>query len=359
VFTTKGTKPTKKIFSGQVAKAPRKMISEEKQTSNFASLRVCARYVPLINKASAIGYRGPEIIAAAASRSNACLSRLSDFLALTKPEITFLVLLATAVGSIMASASIDPAILFHTLFGTALLASGAAALNQYLERFHDAKMRRTAGRPLPAGRVTPREALYFGMGLSVAGTLYLALSANTLTSMIGLIALLSYLFVYTPLKRHTHLCTVIGAFPGAAPVLMGWSAVQGSLAPQAWLLYATLFLWQFPHFLAIAWLYREDYSHAGMLMLPGEHKSGSAFRQMWLTSLALIIASVAPSLVGMTGKLYLYFALLFGVGLLFFVQRAASIRSKRAARQLLHATVIYLPLLYVVMILDRTGLPIG
>ena len=336
------------------------MISEEKQTPNCASLRVCARYVPLINKASAIGYRGPEIIVAAASRSNAYLSRLSDFVALTKPEITFLVLLATAVGSIMASASVDLLSLFHAPLGTALLASGAAALNQYLERLHDARMRRTANRPLPAGRMTPQEALYFGMGLSVAGTLYLALSENYLTAMIGLIALLSYLFVYTPLKRRTHLCTLIGAFPGAAPVLMGWSSVQGNLAPQAWLLYATLFLWQFPHFLAIAWLYREDYSQAGMLMLAdNDTKSGSTFRQMWIASLALIIASLAPSLIGMTGKLYLYFALLFGVGLLFFVQRAASIRSKRAARQLVHATVIYLPLLYVVMILDRTGLPIG
>jgi len=180
-----------------------------------------------------------------------------------------------------------------------------------------------------------------------------------LTTMIGLIALLSYLFVYTPLKRRTHLCTLIGAFPGAAPVLMGWSAAQGSLAPEAWLLFATLFLWQFPHFLAIAWLYREDYSHAGMLMLPDKYKSGSAFRQMWVTSLLLIIASVAPSLIGLTGKLYLYFALFLGLALLVFVDRAASIRSKKAARELLHATVIYLPLLYLVMILDRTVLRFG
>src|SRR5262245_26277536 len=285
--------------------------------------------------------------------------RLSDFVALTKPEITFLVLLATAVGGIMASVSVNPAILFHALFGTALVASGAAALNQYLERTHDASMRRTANRPLPAGRLSPREALNFGTGLSAAGSLYLALSTNALTSMIGLITRLSYLFVYTPLKRRTHFCTLIGAFPGAAPVLMGWSAAQGNLAPQAWLLYATLFLWQFPHFLAIAWLYREDYSHAGMFMLPDEHKSGSAFRQMWVTSLLLIIASVAPSLIGMTGKLYLYSALLFGAGLLFFVQRAASHRGKHAARQLLHATVIYLPLLYLVMILEKATLPVA
>jgi heme O synthase-like polyprenyltransferase len=152
------------------------------------------------------------------------LSRVSDFVALTKPEITFMVVLATAVSSVMASTSLDQFILLHALFGTALVASGAAALNQYLERFHDAKMRRTANRPLPAGRVSPREALYFGTGLSAAGTLYLALTANNLTAMIGLIALLSYLFVYTPLKRRMRLCTLIGALPGAAPVLMGWSA---------------------------------------------------------------------------------------------------------------------------------------
>ena len=288
------------------------------------------------------------------------LSRVSDFFALTKPEITFLVLLATAVGSIMASASVNLVSLFHALFGTALVASGAAALNQYLERFHDATMRRTANRPLPAGRLTPREALYFGMGLSVTGTLYLALTANILTSLIGVAALLSYLFLYTPLKRRTYLCTLIGAFPGAAPVLMGWSAAQGSLAPQAWLLYATLFLWQFPHFLAIAWLYREDYAQARMLMVPDEHnKIAGTFRQMWIASLALIVTTLAPSFIGMTGNLYLYFALFFGLGLLFFVHRAALIRSKKAARQLLHATVIYLPVLYLVMILDKAASRIG
>jgi protoheme IX farnesyltransferase len=301
----------------------------------------------------------PEIIFLAPLRlKGKILLRVSDFVMLTKPEITFLVLLATAVGSIMASASVNLVSLFHALFGTALVASGAAALNQYLERFHDATMRRTANRPLPAGRITPREALYFGTGLSVTGTLYLALTTNTLTSFIGVAALLSYLFLYTPLKRRTHLCTLIGAFPGAAPVLMGWSAVQGSLAPQAWLLYATLFLWQFPHFLAIAWLYREDYAQAGMLMLPDEHNKGRrTFCQMWFASLALIIVTLGPSLISMTGQLYLYFALLFGLGLLFFVYRVSSRPSKNAARQLLHATVIYLPLLYLVMILDKAVFP--
>lgn len=311
----------------------------------------------LIDRPMGNGYRSTAMDAAAVTNS---ISRAMDFIALIKPEITFMVLLATGVGSVMASTSLDSWVLLHALFGTALVASGAATLNHYLERAHDAKMRRTANRPLPAGRLTPREALYFGIGLSLTGTLYLALTANALTSLIGLAALLSYLFLYTPLKRRTHLCTLIGAFPGAAPVLMGWSAVQGNLAPKAWLLYATLFLWQFPHFLAIAWLYREDYAQAGMLMLPnGDSEGGNTFRQMWAASLALIAATLVIGLVGMTGKLYLYFALLLDLGLLFFVYRVSSQRSKDAARQLLHATVIYLPLLYLVMVLDKAGLPTG
>jgi heme o synthase len=321
---------------------------------------ITSEAIALVAEVGVSGYRTTELGAAAETRSTVRLSRVSDFVALTKPEITFLVLVAASVGSVMASKSLDQLTLLHTLFGTALVASGAAALNQYLERAHDATMHRTANRPLPAGRIRPREALCFGMGLSVTGTLYLAVTANTLTSLIGAAALLSYLFLYTPLKRRTHLCTLIGAFPGAAPVLMGWSSVQANLAPQAWLLYATLFLWQFPHFLAIAWLYREDYAQAGMLMLPDEHnKIGSTFRLMWVASLTLIITTLVPGLIGMTGKLYFHVALWLGQGLLFFVYRAASLRSKHAARQLLHATVIYLPLLYLIMILDKAALRMG
>ena len=326
---------------------------------NFARSKsaIGSETLPLIDKPMGNGYRSTAITAVALTTPS---SRAMDFVTLTKPEITFMVLLATGVGSVMASKSLDPLSLLHALFGTTLVASGAATLNQYLERGHDSKMRRTANRPLPAGRVNPREALYFGIGLSVTGTFYLAVIANILTSVIGVAALLSYLFLYTPLKRRTYLCTLIGAFPGAAPVLMGWSAAQGSLAPQAWLLYATLFLWQFPHFLAIAWLYREDYAQASMLMVPDEHnKIAGTFRQMWIASLALIVTTLAPSFIGMTGSLYLYFALFFGLGLLFFVHCAALIRSKKAARQLLHATVIYLPVLYLVMILDKAASRIG
>jgi heme o synthase len=311
----------------------------------------------LIDRPMDNGYRSIAITSIAVTTP---ISRAMDFITLIKPEITFMVLLATAVGSVMASTSLDFLVLLHALLGTGLVAGGAAALNHYLERAHDAKMRRTANRPLPAGRLTPREALYFGIGLSLTGTLYLALTANALTSLIGLAALLSYLFLYTPLKRRTPLCTLIGAFPGAAPVLMGWSAVQGNLAPKAWLLYAALFLWQFPHFLAIAWLYREDYAQAGMLMLPNQDGgSGSTFREMWVASLALIGATLVPGLIGMTGKFYLSSALALAIGLLFFVCRFSSRRNKNAARQLLHATVIYLPLLYLIMVLDKAGLPTG
>ena len=288
------------------------------------------------------------------------LARARDFVTLTKPEITLLVVLATGLGTLMASTVLDQVLFLHVLCGTALLASGSATLNQYLERAHDAKMRRTASRPLPAGRVTPQEALYFGLGLSLSGILYLVFTLNVLTCLIGLVALLSYLLLYTPLKRRTPLCILIGALPGAAPVLMGWSAMRDSLAPEAWLMFALLFLWQFPHVLAIAWLYREDYAHAGMRMLSsGAEEGGMIFRQLWFASLALSVAALLPSEFGMTGRLSLYGAFVLDLGLLCFVARMSSRQTKHAARCLLHATVLYLPLLDTVMVLDKVWSPIG
>ncbi len=308
----------------------------------------------LIKPPRAVGYGRPAMDAVNVPSPRVSLSWAMDFVTLTKPEITLLVVLATGLGSMMASTMLDHVLLLHVLCGTALLASGSATLNQYLERTHDAKMRRTASRPLPAGRLTPRKALYFGLGLALSGMLYLAVTLNALTSLIGLVALLSYLFLYTPLKRRTPLCILIGAFPGAAPVLMGWSAVRGGLAPQAWLLFAILFLWQFPHVLAIAWLYREDYAHAGMRMLSsGAEQGGMVFRQLWVASIALSGAALLPGMIGMTGRLSLYCALMLDLGLLCFVARMSSRRSKQAARRLLHATVLYLPLLYAVMVLDK------
>src|SRR5262245_31569459 len=278
-------------------------------------------------------------------------SRVKDYISLTKPEVLFLVVIAAGLGCVMASESLNLLVLFHTLIGTALVAGGTAALNHYLERAHDTKMRRTAQRPLPSGRLKPLEALLFGMVLSLVGTTYLAFGLNLLTSLIGLAALLSYLLLYTPLKRRSRLCTLVGAFPGAAPVLMGWSAVRGDLAPEAWVLYAILFLWQFPHFLAIGWMYREDYARAGMLMIPERDGSGRVtFGIIRLRTQALVVMSFIPTLMGMAGKVYLCSAFLLGLGLIFVVNRAAAERTGAAAKRLLHATVIYLPLLFLFLV---------
>jgi protoheme IX farnesyltransferase len=282
-------------------------------------------------------------------------SQLKDIISLTKPEVLFLVLIATGLGATMASESLAVTALLHALIGTALVAGGTAALNHYLERMPDALMHRTARRPLPSGRLKPQEVFLFGVGLSVGGTAYLALTTNLLTSLIGLAALLSYLLLYTPLKRRSRLCTLIGAFPGAAPVLMGWTAVRGDLGPEALILYAILFLWQFPHFLAIGWMYKDDYARAGMLMIPETDGSGTVtFGLIRITAQALVVASFLPTVVGMAGRVYLCSAFLLGLALLWVVSRASTERSGVAAKHLLHATVIYLPLLFLFMVLYRT-----
>jgi heme o synthase len=283
-------------------------------------------------------------------------SKLSDYLCLTKPEVTFLVLIATALGGFMAVESPDLLVLCHAVFGTALVAGGTAALNHYIEREHDAKMRRTANRPLPSGRLMTQEALVFGIGISVLGIVYLAVLVNWLTSLLGLLTLLSYLFVYTPLKRRTTWATFVGAFPGAAPVLMGWAAMTGTLSLGAWALYALLFVWQFPHFLAIAWMYREDYARAGMLMLPARDPRGdAAFRQILGYSVALIPVSLFPTLLGMTGSIYLWSVAALGLGFLFFAWHVSRERTKLSAKMLLHVTVIYLPVVYAVMVANKIG----
>jgi len=257
----------------------------------------------------------------------------------------------------MASATLDPLTIFNAVMGTALIAGGTAALNHYAERAHDGKMRRTANRPLPAGRLTQQAVLRFGILLSVTGTIYLAVNCNLLTSGIGLAALLSYLLLYTPLKRRSDLCTLVGAFPGAAPILMGWTAVRGDISLGGWILYAILFFWQFPHFLAIGWMYRDDYARARMLMIPKNDRDGAiAFRQVWIMSAALIAMSLFPAALGMAGSVYVLAALLLGTGLLIAVHRAASLRTNVSAKVLLHATVIYLPVLLVMMVLDKVAL---
>jgi protoheme IX farnesyltransferase len=286
------------------------------------------------------------------------LVRLADYWTLTKPEVNFLVLVSTLVGFYLAShGPLDLRLLFHTLMGTLLVASGTGTLNQHLERKSDAFMRRTATRPLPAGRLSPSEAFWYGILLSAAGGFELWVAANALASVLALLTLGAYLLFYTPLKKKTPLCTLVGAFPGAMPPLIGWAAVRNSLSLEAWVLYAILFLWQFPHLLAIAWMYREDYARAGLQMLPRNDYEGRAtVRQILGYSLALLPVSVIPTFLGQVGWVYMIGASLLGLGLLHFAIRLAVRRANSLARRLVLASVIYLPLVFALMMLDKTPL---
>jgi protoheme IX farnesyltransferase len=278
-------------------------------------------------------------------------STLSDYWALTKPEVNFLILITTGVGFCLGSSDAARPLSFlpliNTLLGTLLVASGTGTLNQYIERKFDAQMRRTARRPAAAGRLKPAAVLAFGIVLAGAGSVYLAAAVNPLASLLAILTLLSYLFVYTPLKRKTPLCVLVGAFPGAMPPLIGWAGATGRLSIEAGILFAILFLWQFPHFMAIAWMYREDYDRAGYLVLPkGNMRIPFVTLETLLPLLALIAISIVQFstrhavIVGCAGALlsvgYLYF------GLEFVLQR-----SRAAARRLLAASIVYLPLLFV------------
>ncbi|HEY8185330.1 MAG TPA: heme o synthase [Pyrinomonadaceae bacterium] len=281
--------------------------------------------------------------------------RFAAYMELTKPRITFLIVLTSAAGFALAShETVNYRALLSAMVGIGLLSSGIATLNQYMERDLDALMRRTASRPLPSGKLLPWEALAFGVGLTVLSELYLAVLVNPLTALLGLTVIAGYLFGYTPLKTKTSLSTMVGAFPGAVPPLIGWAAARGSMDLEAWVLFAILFLWQFPHFLAIAWMYREDYSRAGILMLPVVEPDGRVTaQQIVVYTLLLLPVSLLPAAMGISGKVYLYGAIV--LGLLFFYSslRAAFSKSKQEARRLLLASVIYLPLLFVLMVLDR------
>jgi heme o synthase len=283
---------------------------------------------------------------------------MKDYLELTKPRITWLILMSTAVGYFFGHhGAWDIVQALHTILGTALIASGTAALNQWYEREADRKMRRTSDRPIPSGRLSAGRALVFGILLSIAGFAELAAGVNWLSAFLGLFTLLSYLFLYTPLKQRTPLSTLVGAFPGAMPPIIGYAAASGILDAQAWTLFAILFLWQFPHFLAIAWMYREDYERAGIVMLPVVQPSGEGTaRQIVLYSLALIPVSLAPSLLGMSGKFYLFGALALGLWYLYSGVRVAFDRTIQRARSVLLVSVIYLPLIYGLMLLDRPSL---
>jgi protoheme IX farnesyltransferase len=281
--------------------------------------------------------------------------RVSAYFELTKPRITFLIVLTSAAGFAMGSrGKIDYLGLVSSLFGIALLSSGIATLNQYAERDLDGLMRRTATRPLPAGKLAPWEALAFGAILTVLAEIYLLVLVNPLSALLGLAVIAGYLFAYTPLKTRTSLSTVVGAFPGAIPPLIGWAAARGSIGVESWVLFAILFLWQFPHFLAIAWMYREDYGRAGILMLPVVEPDGRVTaQQIVLYTLMLIPVSLLPTVLGISGKVYFFGAIVLGLLFLVSSVRAALSMSRQLARQLLLASVLYLPLLFILMVINR------
>jgi protoheme IX farnesyltransferase len=295
-----------------------------------------------------------DAVVPCADSTAALLRKLADYIELTKPRIAIMALVTVAVGSVLASrGSLDAVLLVHTIFATGLVAAAASVLNQVLERDTDALMRRTRNRPLPAGRVSPSEAWLFGGVLATIGIGYLSVAVNPLTGLLGLVTLVLYAFAYTPLKRTTSLNTVIGAVPGALPPVMGWAAVRGSLDAEAGMLFLILFLWQFPHFLAIAWLYRDDYARAGLKMLPViDPAGGMTARQMIGYSLALVPASLAPSMAGLTGPAYFYGALWLGLVLLGYAVAFALSASQTSARNLMRASLVYLPVLLMLMVWD-------
>lgn len=284
---------------------------------------------------------------------------MKAYLELTKPRITWLILMSTGIGyffgvRVSGLGSWHWLVLLHTILGTCLIASGTAALNQWFERGADAKMRRTQARPLPSGRLTAHNALLFGIAISTAGFIELAAGVNLLTGLLGLFTLASYLFVYTPLKQHSRHSTTFGAIPGAMPPLIGYAAASGTLNADAWILFAILFLWQFPHFYAIAWMYREDYERAGIRMLPVVEPDGeSTARRIFLYSLVLLPISLIPSLLAMTGTLYLFGAIALGSYYVYSSTRVRFQRTRRQARQVLLASIVYLPLLYGLMLVDH------
>ena len=296
-----------------------------------------------------------EISAEIISANAAGKSWSAVFSDLIKARLTTLVLLTTAVGFYIGEiGSINFILFFNTLAATGLVAAGASALNQLLEREYDAKMRRTQDRPLPSGRLQPTTVAIFGGVSSVVGLVYLALAVNLLTSVLGAVTLVSYLFIYTPLKRVTWLNTAIGAIPGALPPLMGWTAARNELGGEGWALFAILAFWQMPHFFAIAWLYRDEYAKAGFVMLPNVDSEGRRTGQQTVShTFALLIASLCPFVFKMAGSVYLVGAIILGAGFLFCAFQFSRHLTLARARQLFLASIIYLPLLLALMVWDK------
>ena len=291
-------------------------------------------------------------LTAAASVEKSWFAVFSD---LIKARLTFLVLLTTFVGFYIGSPGpLDFMLLFHAMLGTALVASGASALNQWLERQHDAKMERTEDRPLPSGRLQPGQVLIFGAVCAGLGLVYLAAAVNPLTSLLGAVTLGSYLFIYTPLKRVTTLNTVVGAIPGALPPLMGWVAARGEINRGGWALFAILFFWQLPHFLAIAWIYREQYARAGFVMLPVVDTAGERTgRQAVSHALGLLPVSLVPFVLHLAGPVYVLGAIVLGVAYLWYAVQFSRGLALAGARRLFFMSIIYLPLLLGLMVLDK------
>lgn len=276
-----------------------------------------------------------------------------DYLELSKSRIVMMVLITTAAGFLFAGGRFDAVLLLHTLIGTALLAAGTNALNQYVERDYDGRMHRTRTRPLPDGRISPLAALLFSSAISVVGTVYLALAVNGLTALLGAFTLTSYIFVYTPLKRLSTLCTIVGALPGAIPPLMGWAAVTGELGVGGWIIFGILFFWQLPHFMAISWMYREDYGRGGFVMLSVLDEEGTAVaRQAILYSLALLAVSVIPAFLGMTGIVYLIATVAAGLAMLGKSIRFFFDRSRVNARSLFMTSNLYLLTVMILLVVS-------
>jgi protoheme IX farnesyltransferase len=288
-------------------------------------------------------------------KKNKLFPQLLSYFDLTKPRVTFMVLLSTLAGFYLGSQnSLDLVLLINTLLGTTLVAGGTNALNQLIEREIDARMKRTRKRPLPAGRVQARQARFFGTIISVVGILYLSLTVNLLTGLLAALTLGSYVFVYTPLKRKTSFSTVIGAVPGAIPPMGGWAAARGDIGLEAWVLFAILFFWQIPHFLAIAWVYRADYSRGKFPVLPVIDENGTVTGvHIVLNCLALLSVSLLPTMLGLTGSIYFGGALLLGLAFLASGVQVALLKSNFCARRLLHASIIYLPVLLALMTFDK------
>ncbi|MFN7915822.1 MAG: heme o synthase [Vicinamibacterales bacterium] len=282
-------------------------------------------------------------------------STISDYISLTKPRLNFLVVLTSAAGYYLGGTGTPNLTqMAQAVVGTALVAGGSAVLNQVYERDTDARMRRTRLRPLPDHRVAPAEAAIYGLVLSLAGLGILAVSTNWVAAALAAATLAIYLVVYTPMKRTSNLSTLVGAVPGALPAVIGWSAARGDISFGGWTLFAIVFLWQIPHFMAIAWMYREDYRSAGFPMLPVVEPDGlRTGQQALLYAAALLPVSIGPTVVGVAGWVYFWLALVLGIVLLVLSARFARERSERAARILFFASIIYLPLIWAVMVLDH------